>query len=95
MNTFTFHVDSFPFHHFLHYSFIRQHQHHNKLSYQKMGLRIKPGFKRIGCYTTALVAFYCLFIRQKFEITIAEVDAKIIWEYWADFSNYKTINPTV
>lgn len=65
-----------------------------------MGMRLRPGLRRIGYYSIAVLALYFLFIRErrdveKFKFVIKDVEPQTVWEYWADFSNYKNINPTV
>ena len=65
-----------------------------------MGVRFKPGTKKAAYYFTAIVIIYWLCIRkriitEKFETTLNAVDPKTVWEFWADFSNYQKINPTM
>jgi len=65
-----------------------------------MAFRVKPGTKKALTYLVGLALFYWIFLKkrvitEKFEFTLNSVDPKTVWEYWADFSNYQKINPTV
>lgn len=55
--------------------------------------------RRVGIASILLLVFYALFSasNNKYEadVTIKNVDAKVVWDFVADFSKMRLMNPTM
>lgn len=65
-----------------------------------MAVRLRPGSKKVICWTAGLFMVYWIFLKTKkytevVEFAVEGADPKTVWEFWADFSNWQRLNPNV
>jgi len=63
-------------------------------------IRMRPKTKKVLGASVGVLLLYWLLIKSKrythkVEYMIKSADPKTAWEFWADFSNWVKLNPTV